>query len=63
MVVSKVQVNVCPVNMSDPRYLNVEFSQVQGNVSLTNMPDPRHANLVVCQVQGNDHPLLARLSE
>ena len=42
-----------PVNILDPRYIDLAFSEVQGNMSLATIPNPGHLDLVVSQVLDN----------
>jgi len=41
------------VNIPDPRYIDLAFSEIQGNVGLATIPNPGHLELVVSQVLDN----------
>jgi hypothetical protein len=39
--------------MSDPKYLDLAFSQAQDNVGITNMSHSKNLDLTIHQIQGN----------
>ena len=39
--------------MSDPKYLDLAFSQAQDNVGMTNMSHSKNLDLTIHQIQGN----------
>jgi hypothetical protein len=39
--------------MSDPKYLDLAFSQAQDNMGMANMSHSKNLNLIIHQIQGN----------